>query len=30
MDESEQTEFMSRFTFWKSRKGYKDDWLYMI
>jgi hypothetical protein len=26
----EQREFMAVALFWKSKKGYKDDWLYMI
>ncbi len=28
--DDEQKEFMAVALFWKSKKGYKDDWLYMI
>ena len=28
--DDEQREFMAVALFWKSKKGYKDDWLYMI
>ena len=28
--DDEQKDFMSVALFWKSKKGYKDDWLYMI
>lgn len=28
--DDEQKEFMAIALFWKSKKGYKDDWLYMI
>lgn len=28
--DDEQKEFMAIALLWKSKKGYKDDWLYMI
>ena len=28
--DDEQIEFMAVALFWKLKKGYKDDWLYMI
>ena len=28
--DDEQKEFMAVALFWKSKKGYNDDWLYMI
>lgn len=28
--DDEQKEFMAVALFWKAKKGYKDDWLYMI
>jgi hypothetical protein len=28
--DDEQREFMAVALFWKSKKGYNDDWLYMI